>query len=251
MPGVSADVAWRRVGDPLVNFYVVAEGSALTLVDAGLPGHWRQLEAALDSIGRSVEDIQAVLVTHGHPDHFGLAERLRESAGADVWVHALDAPILSAAGHINRWPRPERSLLRYVGYGPRVFRGPFNLVRRGGLLIRAVRAVRTFEDGELLDVPGRPRVVHMPGHTRGSTAFVFENRGLVFTGDALVTLDDLTGGVGPRVLCRAFSQSGEQALSSLDRLSRLAGDVLLPGHGHPWPGAPSDAVHAARLADVP
>jgi glyoxylase-like metal-dependent hydrolase (beta-lactamase superfamily II) len=249
MSGVSANPAWRRVGDGLVNFYVVVEGSALTLVDAGLPGHWRQLEAALGGIGRSVQDIRAVLVTHGHPDHFRLAERLRETAGADVWVHALDASILTSA-HINRWPRPERGLLRYVGYGPRIFRGPLNLVRRGGLLIRAVQAVRTFQGGELLDIPGRPRAVHIPGHTRGSAAFVFEERGLVFTGDALVTIDDLTGGVGPRVLCRAFTQSSQQALTSLDRLRGLAADLLLPGHGEPWHGAPSDAVRIARQAGV-
>lgn len=249
MPGMSADPAWQRVSDGLVNFYFVAEGSELTLVDAGLPGHWRQLEAALGSIARSVRDIRAVLVTHGHPDHFGLAERLRETVGADVWVHALDAPILTSS-HINRWPRPERGLWRYLAYGPRIFRGPMNLVRRGGLLIRAVRTVRTFQGGELLDVPGRPRAVHIPGHTRGSAAFVFEQHGLVFSGDALVTIDDLTGGVGPRVLCGAFTQSSQQALTSLDHLSRLAADVLLPGHGEPWPGAPSDAVRLARQAGV-
>jgi glyoxylase-like metal-dependent hydrolase (beta-lactamase superfamily II) len=249
MPGMSADPVWHRVSDGLVNFYVVAEGSELTLVDAGLPGHWRQLKAALGGIGRSVEDIRAVLVTHGHPDHFGLAERLRETIGADVWVHALDAPILTSS-HINRWPRPERGLLRYIAYGPRIFRGPLNLVRRGGLLIRAVRAVRTFQGGELLDVPGRPRTIHLLGHTRGSAAFVFEERGLVFTGDALVTIDDLTGGVGPRVLCRAFTQSSHDALVSLDRLSRVPADVLLPGHGEPWRGAPSEAARIARQAGV-
>jgi glyoxylase-like metal-dependent hydrolase (beta-lactamase superfamily II) len=174
-----------------------------------------------------------VLVTHGHPDHFGLAERLRERVGADVWVHALDTPILMAPRHVNHCPRPERGLLSYVGYGPRVLRGPLNLLRQGGLLIRAVRAVRTFQGGELLDVPGRPRAVHLPGHTRGSAAFVFEKLGLVITGDALVTSDDLTCGVGPRVLCRAFTENSEQAPASLDRLSRLAANLLLPGHGEP------------------
>src|SRR6185436_8447573 len=117
------------------------------------------------------------------PDHFGLAERLRETVGADVWVHALDAPILAAPRHISRWWRPERNLLRYAGYGPRVFRGPLHLLRHGGLRIRAVSAVRTFQGGEVLDIPGRPMAVHLPGHTGGSAAFVFQEHGLVFTGD--------------------------------------------------------------------
>jgi glyoxylase-like metal-dependent hydrolase (beta-lactamase superfamily II) len=66
----------------------------------------------------------------------------------------------------------------------------------------------------------------------------------------LVTIDDLTGVVGPRVLCRAFTENSQQALASLDRLGRLAADVLLPGHGEPWRGAPSDAVRGARQAGV-
>jgi len=68
---------------------------------------------------------------------------------------------------------------------------------------------------------------YSPGHTRGSAAFVFEELGLVFTGDALVTIDDLTGGIGPRMLCRAFTQNSQQAPGSLDRLSHVTADLLL------------------------
>ena len=117
---------------------------------------------------------------------------------------------------------------------------------RGGLLIRAVRTVRTFQGGELLDVPGRPRAVHLPGHTRAAPCLFSRSRVWYFTGDALVTIDDLTGGVGPRVLCRAFTENSQQALASLDQLSRLAADLLLPGHGEPWRGAPGAVTPPAR-----
>src|SRR6185295_10519401 len=105
----------------------------VAVVAARTPGHWRQLEAGLSSMGRSVADIRPVLVTHGHPDHFGLAERLRETVGAGVWVHALDAPILAQPRQIGRWWRPERGLLRYARHGPRVLRGPLHLLRHGAL----------------------------------------------------------------------------------------------------------------------
>src|SRR5262249_55864708 len=88
-PGVNlsspAPGVWRA-GDALVNFYLVAEGCDLTLVDAGLPGHWDQLAPALATLGRSLSDVRAVLVTHAHPDHFGMAERIRQVADARVWV---------------------------------------------------------------------------------------------------------------------------------------------------------------------
>jgi glyoxylase-like metal-dependent hydrolase (beta-lactamase superfamily II) len=58
----------RRAGDALVTIDLVAEGSDLTLVDAGLPGHRDQVVAALATLGRSLRDVRAVLGSHGHPD---------------------------------------------------------------------------------------------------------------------------------------------------------------------------------------
>jgi glyoxylase-like metal-dependent hydrolase (beta-lactamase superfamily II) len=237
-----------RAGDALVNFYVVAEGSDLTLVDAGLPGHWDQLLAALGALGRSPHDVRAVLVSHGHPDHFGLAERLRQVADARVWVHALDAPILGSPRQISRWWRPERGLWRYLRSGPGVLRGPLHLLRHGALRTQAVGEVRAFEHDQVLDVPGRPRVIHVPGHTAGSSAFAFEAQGWLFTGDALVTADTAVGRVGPRVLSGAFTQNSQQALSSLDRLGATDMALVLPGHGEVWRRGAAAAAHLARAA---
>ena len=63
----------------------------LTVLDAGLPGHWRGFSLALSRLGYTPADIDAVLITHHHPDHRGNAERLR-SSGARVLAHAADAP---------------------------------------------------------------------------------------------------------------------------------------------------------------
>jgi glyoxylase-like metal-dependent hydrolase (beta-lactamase superfamily II) len=249
-PASPAPGVWR-LGDALVNFYLVAEGTDLTLIDAGLPGHWDALLKALHELGRSVHCIRAVLVSHGHPDHFGLAERLRQVSDAQVWVHELDAPILRAPRRMGRWWRPERGLLGYVlRFGPGALRGPAHLLRRGALRLQGVRDLATFEHDQVLDVPGRPRVIHVPGHTAGSSAFLFEQQGLLFTGDALVTADAVLGRAGPRVLCRAFTQNSEQALRSLDRLAAANADGVLPGHGDPWRRGSAEAVGLARLAGI-
>src|SRR5262245_60054909 len=81
----------RRIGPGLVNSYLVGEGGAGTIVDAGLPGQWRELLAELAAIGRSLADVRAVLLTHAHPDHIGFAERLRRECGVPICVHELDA----------------------------------------------------------------------------------------------------------------------------------------------------------------
>jgi glyoxylase-like metal-dependent hydrolase (beta-lactamase superfamily II) len=241
-PGV-----WRA-GDALVNFYVLAEGSDLTLVDAGLPGHWDQLVAVLASLGRSLRDIHAVLVTHAHPDHCGVAERLRSVADARVMVHALDAPGVTARPPMSRLWQSMRDLLPYLRYGPRALAGPMHLIRNGAFTLQPLREVISFNHDQVLDVPGRPRVVHVPGHTPGSAAFVFEKQGVLFTGDALVTVDTAIGRVGPRVLCRAFTEDSEQALLSLDRLAQSDMAVVLPGHGEPWGKGSAEAARLAKLA---
>jgi len=75
-----------RLEDVYTNCYLLEDGRRLTLVDAGLPADWASFTSALGRVGRSLRDVDAVLVTHHHPDHAGNAERLRAS-GARVLAH--------------------------------------------------------------------------------------------------------------------------------------------------------------------
>ena len=99
-------------------------------------------------------------------------------------------------------------------------------------------------------MPGRPRVVTLPGHTPGSVGYLFADRGLLFTGDALVTYDAITGYHGPAVASRAFTHDSRAALASLTTLGTINAGLLLPGHGEPFTGAPADAAAQARTAGL-
>jgi glyoxylase-like metal-dependent hydrolase (beta-lactamase superfamily II) len=120
------------------------------------------------------------------------------------------------------------------------------MVANGGGRPTKIAEVSTFADGATLDVPGRPRVVGTPGHTHGHCALLFEQHGVVFTGDALCSRNPLTGRDGPQLMPSAFNASTEQALGSLDRLSGLAASHLLFGHGDPWTDGARAAVERAR-----
>jgi glyoxylase-like metal-dependent hydrolase (beta-lactamase superfamily II) len=112
--------------------------------------------------------------------------------------------------------------------------------------VPAIAQLDDMSDGEVLDVPGSPRVVHAPGHTAGSCALFLEDASVLFTGDALVTLDMTRGRTGPRVIRGPVTEDAELAVASLPVLAETNAETVLPGHGEPWLGGIKRAVEIAR-----
>jgi glyoxylase-like metal-dependent hydrolase (beta-lactamase superfamily II) len=183
----------HRLGTRYENWYLLESGGRLTVLDAGLPGHWKDFSSALAWLGYTPADVDAVLITHHHPDHAGNAEPLR-SNGARVLAHSADAPHLRGERHVSRW-----SVVPYLRH-PWYVIYMLHLLRNGVTRTPAVAQLDELADGEVLDVPGSPRVVHAPGHTAGSCALFLEDLSLLFSGDALVTLDMTRGRTGPQII---------------------------------------------------
>jgi glyoxylase-like metal-dependent hydrolase (beta-lactamase superfamily II) len=237
IPGIT------RLGSEIVNWYLVEEGGRLTAVDAGLHGYADGLESDLAAHGHSLGDIEAVVLTHSDGDHFGMAARMR-AAGARVLVHTSDEARLSKPGPKSGDGAPVR--MAPLMWRPAFWRFMGHMARKGGAKPPAVTDAETFSDGDVLDVPGRPRAIHTPGHTDGHCVLLFESHGALFVGDALCTWNPITGERGPRLMPKQFHVSYAQARESLGRIEGLEASVLLPGHGDPWSGSPSDAVSQAR-----
>ena len=233
------------LGSRFVNWFVVEDGGRLTAVDAGLPGFRSDLRADVERLGHRLEDVDAVVLTHSDADHTGVAPALRD-AGARVLIHADDEGTLrrpgpkggdASPGHLvpNLW-RP--SLLRMM----------VHMARAGGARPPRIEGAETFSDGDVLDVPGSPRVVHTPGHTPGHCVLLFERQGALFVGDAMCTWNVLTGRRGPHVMPSAFNVDTDECFESLARIEGLQAQVVLSGHGDPWRESPADAVARAREA---
>ncbi len=234
----------HRLTQGVVNFYLVVDGGKLTLIDAGAPGDWDEFARAVGSLGLTLDDLDTVLLTHAHSDHTGFAERARTEARAVVRIHRADEQMARTgeAGYKN-----EAGNTKYL-LRPEAYRTLLGLMRRKGLKIVPIHEVSTFEDGETLDVPGRPRVIHVPGHTEGSCAILLEGKRALITGDALATRNPLTGRTGPQIAPDGLNRDSEMALRSLDALAPLPADLVLTGHGEPFTGGIAEAVRRAKLA---
>ena len=93
-------------------------------------------------------------------------------------------------------------------------------------------------------MPGRPRVIHTPGHTPGHVAYDFAGAGALFVGDLLCTWHPTRGRRGAQVM--AFNVSTPRSYESLSKIEALDAGLVLVGHGEPWTGGPAAAVQQAR-----
>jgi glyoxylase-like metal-dependent hydrolase (beta-lactamase superfamily II) len=206
-----ADGIHRLGASSIVNSYLVNDGGEITIIDAGMPGLYRELPGELTRMGRSLGDVRALVLTHGHSDHIGYAEQLRRERRVPVWIDEADAALARGEERgPSRGPGPIRpALLGFLWFG----------LLRGGLRRPVVAQVSTFGDGATLDIPG-----------------------------ALATYSVTTGEHGPRVA--PFTADPRQAIASLDRLGGLDADLVLPGHGDVWEAGVDEAIRRVRAASV-
>jgi glyoxylase-like metal-dependent hydrolase (beta-lactamase superfamily II) len=227
-----------RLGTKWVGWYLHDVDGAITVVDCGFSRYFDQLPAALSELGRPLDAVAAVVLTHYHSDHVGSAERIRNETGATVF-----APTGDAAGvRGGRVPAP-RGLLSSL-WRPAITRYMAHAIRNGGARMITVKEFRTYSDGDVLEVPGGLRAVHTPGHTGGHCSLLAEDAGVLFAGDALTTASFLTGETAPRV--HPFNEDADRARQSISRLEALAAGVVVFGHGGPFKGTPGEAVERAR-----
>lgn len=195
--------------------FIVRDRGVL-LIDTGNPGDEAAILAAMRHAGIRPDDLSLILVTHGHPDHYGSADVLRDRTGAPIAVHAADA------GAVRRGVAGRFSLARIVPHQIGFMAGKTGSIEPD-IVIEGAADLAVFGV--------RGRVIPTPGHTPGSVS-VFIAGGAAIVGDLLSAL--LPGG-RPRLPFRTGDPAA--ARRSIRALLALGPERIYAAHGGPWAGA--------------
>jgi glyoxylase-like metal-dependent hydrolase (beta-lactamase superfamily II) len=235
--------------------YSVRADPGVILVDLGWDSDdaWDALLAGLRQAGAVPRDVVGAIVTHLHPDHFGLARRLRDSTGAWIAVHPAELPHVATDGEArDRYLAQMAGWLRSCGCPESEFAAlaaDSSEVR--SRLASVLPDVHLPDGAEVPGTGGALSVLHTPGHTPGHLCVVDHARRLLFTGDHVLPR------VTPNVSWRPDTDPDPLAdfASSLERLRPYADQLVLPGHE--WPFDQLDERldvlakhHDQRLAEV-
>ena len=194
-----------------VNCYLVKTSSGYILIDTGLPKKRSDLERELDTAGCKPRDLRLIIITHGHLDHNGNTAYLREMYDTKIAMHRGDS-LMAESGDMFRGMKgftvaivrimlPLVGLSRYDSFRPDIF----------------------LEDGHDLSEYGfDARVVHIPGHSKGSIG-VLTADGDLFCGDLLVNMD--------KPAKNTLIDDPAEYDASVERLRALEIGTVYPGHG--------------------
>jgi glyoxylase-like metal-dependent hydrolase (beta-lactamase superfamily II) len=203
-----------------VNAYLAKANDGFILIDTGLANQWEILEKELISTGCLPDKLKLAILTHGDMDHSGNCKKLQEKYKTKIAMHKDDYSMIET-GSINK--RKVKSLSRKIMFGVFMFLRKF---RKNKTNQNKFTPDIFLQDGQSLNDFGfNARVIHIPGHTKGSIAILTDN-GDLFAGDTLVN--------NKKPETAYIIENSSDLKESLEKIKKLNIRMVYPGHGKPF-----------------
>ena len=205
--------------------YLVEDPDGFTLIDTGHALSIRPIRRAIEQAGRSMTEINRIVITHAHPDHASNLPQLKAETGAELYASAGEKDIIEgnkAMESINQ------------------DRFPFLYRLSPPMYLSKCTLEHPVKDGDWLPVLNGLHAISTPGHTSGHMSYWHAERGILFAGDAIIRL--------PRTQrpLAIFTQNETETTRSIQKIDALKPKALLPGHGQPI--LHDTAAHIHRFA---
>ena len=197
------------------NSYLIVEPDGLTIIDTGMPFSEKQTLRFIASLGRSVEEIKHILITHADLDHYGCLAALKEASGARTFASRPEAEAM-ARGNSSR--PVNRDIGRFQGF----------MIRLAGKLLKPtpIQVDEFLKDGQVLPVLGGLRVVETPGHSPGHLSYYAPSLHVLFCGDSMKS-----NAKGLHASRSRNNWDQTMANASARKQSTLGAQIVCPGHG--------------------
>lgn len=212
------------------NCYIL-HGDGTLLIDGGAPKKVKRFTDALKGLSMKPEDVRLIVLTHGHWDHIGSAREIQEVTGAPIAMHGQEKGCL------------EKSLILL----------PPGVTTWGNLFVKImsifmpfihipatdVNIVLTNEDFSLAEYGMPGKIIHTPGHSRGSVSVLLES-GDAFVGDLAMSGFPLRFTPGLPILADDITEVRRSWKLLLDKGAK----TVYPAHGKPFS---ADLIRKALL----
>jgi len=211
----------RVINLDFVNAYLIGIPEGYILIDSGLAFQWEKLEGELASAGCVPGNLKLVIITHGDMDHIGNCAKLREKYHAQIAMHQADSFMAETGAPVKRKIRKFSTRIRFMlmRLARKISGKKFGFEKfKPDILLK--------EGQSLAEYGFDAKIIHIPGHTKGSIA-VLNVDGDLFAGDTL------NNTVKPETAIIIENQG--ELDDSIARLKKMNIMTVYPGHGKPFP----------------
>ena len=201
-----------------VNAYLLKANQGYILIDTGLSMHWPRLEKELLDADCLPDQLRLVVITHGDTDHAGNCAELQKKYHARIAIHDGDLEMVRTGKPVKR---------KIKGMRGRIFRllGMLGM-RRKGMSLNTFEPNIILKDGQELSEYGlSARVIHTPGHTKGSIAILTDD-GRLFIGDTISNRKEPASA--------PYIENALELRQSISALKKQNAHTIYPGHGKPF-----------------